>query len=827
MSSTTDSVLTPEAQNGHAAAAATSASGTPDALSKRHVQKVAILGSGVMGSRIACHFANIGCDVVLLDIVPFDLAEEDKDKPAARNRLVNEALKATLKSRPASLYDKGFAKRIRTGNFDDDLALVAEADWILEAVIENLEIKQQLFEKVEAHRKPGSIISSNTSGIPIAKMLDGRSEDFRKHFLGTHFFNPPRYLRLLEIIPTPDTDPEVTDFCMAFGSLQLGKTTVHCKDTPAFIANRVGVFSMMTIIGLMQEMDMSVEEVDALTGPISGRPKSATFRTADVVGLDTFIKVADNLYADCPEDEARETFKIPDFIRRMADNKWLGDKTGQGFYKKTKDENGKRQILALKLSTMEYQPKAKPRFDAVKAAKPVDDLRKRLRVLHGAEDKAGDFFRQASYRISQYVSKRIPEIADALYQLDDALRAGFGWELGPFETWDALGVKDTVAAMKDGGYAPAAWVDDMLAAGAESFYKSENGRRLYWDTTAKAYKPVPGTQSFIVLDNYRDRKPVWSNSGATLHDIGDGVLCLEFHTKMNAMGAEIIQGINKAVDTAENGYKGLVIGNDAANFSAGANIMMMLMLAFEQEWDELNLAIRTFQNTVARARFSAVPVVVAPHGLTLGGGCELTMHGDAAVVAAETYIGLVEVGAGLIPGGGGTKEFALRAADAYREGDVELNVLQERLLTIAQAKVATSAEEAYGLGILRRGTDRVVINQDRLLAEAKAEVLALDREGYVQPSPRQDVRVLGQTALGSFYVAIDSMMRAKYISEHDALIARKLAYVITGGDLSQPSQVSEQYLLDLERETFLSLLGEKKTLERMQHILQTGKPLRN
>ena len=806
---------------------APSAEETLATVHNRHVQRVAVLGSGVMGSRIACHFANIGCQVILLDIVPFDLSEEEKQDPRARNRIVDGALQATFKSRPASLYDKGFAKRITTGNFDDHLDLIADADWILEAVIENLDIKRSLFEKVEAHRKPGTIISSNTSGIPIAKMLKGRSDDFRKHFLGTHFFNPPRYLRLLEVIPTPETDPAVTAFCMAFGSLQLGKTTVECKDTPAFIANRVGVFSMMTIISLMKEMDLSVEAIDALTGPISGRPKSATFRTADVVGLDTFIKVADNLYQDCPEDEARETFQLPDFVRQMAENKMLGDKTGKGFYQKTKGADGKRAILALDLKTMEYAPASKPRFDAIKAAKPVDDLRKRLRVLHRAEDQAGEFYRQASYRINRYVSNRIPEIADALFQVDDALRAGFGWELGPFEAWDALGVKETVAAMQEAGFEPAAWVHAMLAAGAETFYKAENGRRLYWSVADEAYRPVPGTEGFIILDNYRSQKPVWSNSGATLHDIGDGVLCLEFHTKMNAIGSEVLQGMQKAIETAEDGWRGLVIGNDAPNFSAGANLMMMLMLAMEQEFDELNMAIKVFQDTVARVRFSAVPVVVAPHGLTLGGGCEMTMHGDAAVVAAETYIGLVEVGAGLIPGGGGTKEFALRAADAYRDGDVELNVLQDRLLTIAQAKVATSAQEAFGLGILRPGIDRVVLHQDRLIAEAKAEVLSLDRAGYIQPTPRTDVRVLGRTALGAFNVAIDSMRRAKYISEHDALISGKLAYVITGGDLSQPQGVSEQYLLDLEREVFLSLLGEKKTLERVQHILQTGKPLRN
>ena len=793
----------------------------------RSIKTVAVLGSGVMGSRIACHCANIGCDVILLDIVPFDLKEEEKENKAARNRIVDGALKASLKSNPSPIYDKAFASRIRTGNFDDDMALIADADWIIEAVVENLDIKKQVFEKVEAHRKPGTIISSNTSGIPIGSMLEGRSEDFRTNFLGTHFFNPPRYLRLLEIIPTPDTNPEITDFMMDYGSRFLGKTTVLCKDTPAFIANRVGMYSLMTVISLMTEMDMTPTEIDALTGTIAGRPKSATFRTGDVVGLDTMVKVADNLYKDCPDDEDREAFKVPEYLRKMLENNWLGDKTGQGFYKKERDENGKRQILALNLKTMEYEPKQKPRFDAIKAAKPVDDLRKRLRVLHKAEDKAGDFYRAVAYRISQYVSNRIPEISDELYKIDDALRAGFGWELGPFETWDALGVAATAAAMKEAGFAPAPWIDEMLASGAESFYKAEGGRRLYYSIPDKAYKPIPGTESFIILDNFRGDTPVWSNTGATIHDLGDGVLNLEFHTKMNAIGAEIIEGVHKVMDMAEESYTGVVVGNDAQNFSAGANLMMMLMLAIEQEFDELDLAIRTFQNTVTRLRFSSVPTVVAPHGLTLGGGCEMTMHADKAVAAAETYIGLVEVGAGLIPAGGGTKEFAVRAADAYRAGDVELNILQDKLLTIAQAKVATSGHEAYNIGVLRPDWDRVVTNQDRLLAEAKKEVLKMADAGYVKPTMRNDIKVLGQSALGSFYVAIDSMQRANYISEHDALIARKLAYVITGGDLSSPQKVSEQYLLDLEREAFLSLLGEKKTLERIQHILQTGKPLRN
>ncbi|MEZ5051782.1 MAG: 3-hydroxyacyl-CoA dehydrogenase NAD-binding domain-containing protein [Chitinophagales bacterium] len=794
---------------------------------KRRIQSVAVLGSGVMGSRIACHFANIGCKVQLLDIVTPGLNETDAANKTKRNQLVNNSLQAAVEQNPSPVYNKQVLSHITTGNFEDDLQSIATADWIIEVVIERLDIKQQLMEKVDAIRKPGTLITSNTSGIPIHRIAEGRSEDFRKHFCGTHFFNPPRYLRLLEIIPTPETDQNVIDFLLDYGDRFLGKQTVLCKDTPAFIANRIGVFSIMTVLQVMDQLQMTVDEVDALTGPVSGRPKSATFRTTDVVGLDTMVKVANNTYEACPDDEARENFRIPAYINTMMENKWLGDKSGQGFFKKVKGDDGKSQILTLDLKTMEYGTQSKPKFATVGEAKQVDDLKQRLVILHNGKDKAGDFYRAITYIVNQYVSNRIPEISDELFRIDDAMRAGFGWELGPFETWDVLGVQQTIEAMKASGFAPAAWVDEMLSAGHTSFYKSENGKRLYYDIPTKTYKEVPGTDAFIILDNYRAQKPVFQNAGATLHDIGDGILNLEFHTKMNVIGAEIIEAVNKSIAIAEQNHRGLVIGNDAANFSAGANIAMMLMLAIEQEFDELDMAIRMFQQMTTRVRFSSIPVVVAPHGLTLGGGCEMTLHADVAVAAAETYIGLVEVGAGLIPAGGGTKELALRASDKYFKGDIELPTLQEMTLNIAMAKVATSAREAFDLGLLRKGIDKEVINLNRVISTAKAAAIELAEDGYTEPQPRTDVRVLGRTALGSFYTFIASMRMAGYISEYDELIAKKVAYVICGGDLSQPTNVSEQYLLDLEREAFLSLLGERKTLERMQHILKTGKPLRN
>lgn len=793
----------------------------------RIIKKVAVLGSGVMGSRIACHFANIGVQTILLDIVDPKLENASIKDINSRNKLVNDSLTMAVKQNPSPIYAQNVLKLITTGNFEDDLNKIKDCDWIIEVVIENLEIKQRLFEKVDNIRKSGTLITSNTSGIPIHLMIQGRSEDFQKHFCGTHFFNPPRYLKLLEIIPTPVSDPAVVDFLMDYGDRFLGKTTVLCNDTPAFIANRIGVFSIMTVLKTMEKLSLSIDEVDALTGPISGRPKSATFRTADVVGIDTLIKVAKNTYDACPTDESREMFIIPTYINKLIENKWLGDKTGQGFFKKVKGADGKSEIQVIDLNTFEYKPSAKAKFATIDAAKPIDDLKERIIILHSGTDKAGEFYRNITHNVNAYVSNRIPEIAGELYKIDDAMKAGFGWEIGPFETWDILGVQKTLSAMEAAGIKAAPWVYSMLSNGNTSFYKVENGKRKYFDINANSYLDIPGSDAFIIMNNYRSNKPVWKNTGATLHDIGDGIVNLEFHMKMNVIGSEILEGINKSIDIAENNYRGLVIGNDAANFSAGANLAMMLMLAIDQEYDELNMAIKYFQNTMMRVRYSGIPVAVCPHGLTLGGGCEMTMHSDIAVAAAETYIGLVEVGAGLIPSGGGTKEFALRASDKYFKGDIEIPTLQEMSLNIAMAKVATSAREAFELGILRKGIDKEIINSNRVIAEAKKSVLELADEGYTQPHQRTDIKVLGRSALGSFYTGIASMKMAGYISEHDEKIAQKACYILCGGDLSQPSTVNEQYLLDLEREAFLSLLGEKKTLERMQFILKTGKPLRN
>jgi len=658
-------------------------------------------------------------------------------------------------------------------------------------------------------------------------MAEGRSEDFRRHFCGIHFFNPPRYLRLLEIIPTPSTDPEVVSFLMEYGDIILGKTTVLCKDTPAFIANRIGVYSIMAIFGLVDKLGLSIDEVDALTGPAIGRPKSATFRTADVVGIDTLVKVAKGVQDNCPDDEARDTFTIPAWLDKVVENKWLGDKTKQGFFKKMPPgPDGKKDIHVLNLSTLEYEPRQKPKFATVEAGKPIEDLAQRLKVLVAGTDKAGEFYRQFHYSLFSYISFRIPEISDELYRVDDAMMAGFGWEIGAFESWDVLGVKKTVDAMKAAGYAVAPWVGEMLDAGHQRFYKVENGKKLAYDPASKSYKALPGGESFLVLSNFQD-KIVWKNNSCKLYDIGDGVLGIQWNTKMGSIGGDVLSGIQTGIEKAEKEFKGLVIGNEGPNFSAGANVGMIFMLAIEQEYDELDMAIRLFQNTMMRARYSSVPVVVAPHGLALGGACELSLHADKVCAAAETYTGLVELGVGLIPGGGGTKEFVLRAADEMHEDEPDTITLKNRFLTIATAKVATSAAEGFNIGVYRKGLDEVVMNQGRRIAEAKKSVIEIYDSGYVTPVQRKDVKVLGRSALGALLAGINGMWRANYATDHDALVARKLAYVMCGGDLSEPSFVSEQYLLDLEREAFLSLCGEKKTLERIQSVLKSGKPVRN
>jgi len=645
-------------------------------MSNRIIKKVAVLGSGVMGSRIACHFAGIGLQVLLLDIAPKELNDAEKaknlspDHPAVKNRIVNEALASTLKSNPSPVYTKDVIKKITTGNFTDNMKDIASYDWIIEVVVERLDIKQSVFAEVEKYRKPGTLVTSNTSGIPIHLMAGGRSDDFKKHFCGTHFFNPPRYLRLLEIIPTPHTDPEVIDFLLHYGDIYLGKTTVLCKDTPAFIANRIGVYGIMAIFGLVEKIGLTIDEIDSLTGPIIGRPKSATFRTADVVGIDTLVKVAKGVYDNCPNDEAKNTFIIPSWLEKIVDNKWLGDKTGQGFFKKIKGAAGEKEILSLDLKTLEYKPRAKSKFATVEAGKQIDDLKTRLTALVNGTDKAGEFYRKFHYGLFSYISNRIPEISDELYRVDDAMMAGFGWEIGAFESWDLLGVEKTTKAIRDAGYGIAGWVDEMIASGTKSFYKIENGKRLCYDVSSKSYRTIPGGEAFIVMKNF-ENQTVWKNSACHLYHLGDDVLGLEWYTKMGSIGGEVLEGIQKSIAIAEEKYKGLVIANEGANFSAGANVGMIFMFAIEQEYDELDMAVRQFQNTMMRARYSAVPVVTSPHALTLGGACELSLHSDKVIPAAESYIGLVELGVGLIPGGGGTKEFTLRAADEMHEDEPE------------------------------------------------------------------------------------------------------------------------------------------------------------
>lgn len=800
---------------------------------KRRINKVAVIGSGIMGSGIACHFANIGVEVVLLDIVPREINDKEKAKgltledKVVRNRMVNDALTASIKSKPAPLYHTDFVKRITTGNLEDDIAKVKDVDWIIEVVVERLDIKKQVFENLEKHRTPGTLITSNTSGIPIKFMSEGRSEDFQKHFCGTHFFNPPRYLKLFEIIPGPKTAPEVLDFFNSYGEQFLGKTTVVAKDTPAFIGNRIGIFSIMSLFHAVKEMDLTIEEVDKLSGPVIGRPKSATFRTVDVVGLDTLVHVANGIRENCPKDERASLFQLPEFINTMMKNNWLGSKTGQGFYKKERKEDGSSEILSLDLNTLEYRAAQKAKFATLELTKSIDNVADRFPVLVNGKDKAGEFYRKTLAALFAYVTHRIPEIADELYKIDDAMKAGFGWQHGPFQIWDAVGVEKGIEIMKAEGHEPATWVHDMMSSGNSSFYTVKDGATYYYDIPSKKQVKVPGQDAFIILDNIRKTTEVFKNSGVSIQDLGDGILNCEFRSKMNSIGGDVLTGINRAIDLAEKEYDGLVIGNQGANFSVGANIGMIFMMAAEQEYDELNAAVKYFQDTVMRLRYSSIPTVMAPHGMTLGGGCELTLHADRVVAAAESYIGLVEFGVGVIPGGGGSKEMALRASDSFQKGDVELNVLQEHFLTIGMAKVSTSAHEAYGLDILKPGKDMVVVNTARQIATAKAVARQMADMGYTKPIPRNDVKVLGKQALGMFLVGTDSMEASRYISEHDQKIANKLAYVMAGGDLSEPQLVSEQYLLDLEREAFLSLTGERKTLERLQHMIQKGKPLRN
>lgn len=799
----------------------------------RHIRKVAVLGSGVMGSRIACHFANVGCQVVLLDMVPQQLNNEEEIKgltiesKEVRNRIVNNSLEFAVKSNPSPIYKKSFISRIKTGNFDDDLGLISTCDWVIEVVIERLDIKQQLFEKIENYRKPGTLISSNTSGIPIKMMIEDRSEDFQKFFCGTHFFNPPRYLQLLEIIPTQKTSADIVEFLMDYGRRILGKKTVLCKDTPGFIGNRVGVYSMAKVMELTQELGLSIEEADALTGALLERPKTGTFKLADLVGLDTAYNVTKGLQLNLKEDEMVNAIKPSRVLDYLVENKFLGDKTKKGFYYKEKDASGKTNRFALNLETLEYHPMQKPKLPVVEMVKSMPDLKSRLPILLSDKTKAGELIRKHFASLFAYVSQRIPEISDVLYSIDDAIRTGYAWTFGPFENWDMIGIQKGIELAEAEGFIVASWVKEMLASGNNSFYKIEGGKRLFYDLEKKEYQVIPGTEEIIDLDVLRYENKIWGNSDTTIVHLGDGIINLEFYTKMNSIGAGVIEGMNKAMDLAESDYKGLVISNTGQNFSAGANVAMILMMAAEQEFDELNFAVKAFQDVMMRVRYCNAPVIVAPHNLTLGGSCEMCMHADKVVAHAESYIGLVEFGVGLIPAGAGTKEFAKRLSDEYVSGDIKINRLREKFLTIGQAKVATSAYEAFDLGYLREGTDEVIVSREYQLTRAKAACLELANKGYVAPKREKNITVVGQEGLGIVYVGANSMYSGNYMSEHDKLISEKLGYVLCGGDLSENTLVSEQYLLDLERKAFVELCAERKTLERLESIVKYGKILRN
>lgn len=806
---------------------------------KRRLEKVAVLGAGTMGARIAAHLANAGFPCYLLDIVPRELTTEETrkgltlDNPAVRNRIVLSGLEAARKSRPAAFFTPESARLITPGNLDDNLAWCAEADWIIEAVAENLEIKRQLFERVEAVRRPGTIVTTNTSGLPIHLIAEGRSIDFQEHWAGTHFFNPPRYMKLVELIPGPRTRPEVMESLSEFCDLRLGKGVVVAKDTPNFIANRIGTFSMLNVLRQMQALDLTVEEVDACTGPAIGQPKSATFRTADIVGLDVLVHVVRNIYENIPDDESRDMYRVPPLVEEMMKRGLLGEKTGAGFYKRVK-KGGESEILTLDWHTMEYRPRQKAKFGSIEAGKVIDDTRQRLRMLVGPalEGKGGDKANQLLWStLSEtclYAARRLPEIAHSIVDIDRAMRWGFAWELGPFEVWDAIGVERMAKALERECKSVPAVVDKVLASQEKSFYDIEKGRTSYFDFASGAPKQVDEPPGMIVLKSLKQRTgAVQENSGASLIDLGDGVLCCEFHSKMNAIGADIVAMIQAGVNRLGSEFDAMVIANQAPNFSVGANLMLLLISAQEGEWDDIHLAVRQFQQCNMAIKYAPGPVVVAPQGMALGGGCEISLHGARIHAAAETYMGLVETGVGLIPGGGGTKEMLIRANE-HAAGDEELDLfhaLKPIFETIAMAKVSTSGEEARSLGFLRRA-DLIAMNRDRQVADAKQTALAMVRAGYHPPAP-PPIRVLGEEFLAAAKLAIHMMVRGEYASEHDAVVARKLAYILAGGNITAPQAVSEQYVLDLEREAFVSLCGERKTMERIAHTLKTGKPLRN
>ncbi|GAB4460530.1 MAG: 3-hydroxyacyl-CoA dehydrogenase/enoyl-CoA hydratase family protein [Anaerolineales bacterium] len=795
-----------------------------------HIHKAVVIGAGTMGAAIAAHLANAGVPVTLLDIVPKDAPAGDK---AARNKIVNAGWEACLKAKPANLMSPELKTFVTLGNLEDDFGAVAEADWVVEAIVENLKIKQDLMARIDEVRKPNAIVSTNTSGIPVTSIAEGRSKEFKKHFLGTHFFNPPRYLKLLEIIPTKDTSKEVVEFISRFGEHRLGKGIVLCKDTPNFIGNRVAFGTGAFALDFILKNGYTVDEVDSITGPLIGRPKTATFRLIDLVGVDVWDHVGRNLAPLIPHDKLGQQYlkaEAPNkLISTLIERKWLGNKTKVGFYKEVRTEDGKKEFWSLDLKALEHVPPTKPRFDSVKAAKDVEGLGDRLRVLLEADDKAAALVKALTYQGFQYASSIIPEVADTMKPIDDAVRWGFMHEAGPFETWDMLGVRETVKKMKAAGYPAAKWVDEMLKNGFETFYQYKGANKVgVYDVGKKKYVKIKHAADMVILSDLRGTKKVISeNAGATLYDIGDGVALVEFHTKMNALDDDIFNIAIEALDRVEKDFEGLVIGSEAENFSAGANLFMVVVAAQQGMWDTLDAAVKKLQNLNMRMRYFPKPVVAAPAGLALGGGCEVTMHASRVVAAAETYIGLVELGAGVIPAGGGTKEMMRRIINpAMKTDNAEpFPFIQRAFLQIGQAKVATSAYEARDMAILSP-CDRIVMNRDHLLTEAKREVLHMAASGYRPPAPEL-IYAPGRDMYGAMKIGAWSFKEGNYITEYDAHIAAKLAYVMAGGALSKPQWVSEQYILDLEREAFLSLCGEEKTQARMWSLLQTGKPLRN
>ncbi len=797
----------------------------------RQLHNIAVLGAGVMGARIAAHLANAGLHPTLFDIVPRELSEKEKaagltlESPVVRNRFAQGGLTAALKGKPEAFFHKDFAGRVRVGNFEDNLDWLSEADWIIEVVAEDLTIKQGLLEKVEAVRKPGAVVTSNTSGLPLQKIAKGRSEDFRRHWLGTHFFNPPRYMKLLEIIPTPDTSLDVFRAVSEFCDRRLGKVVVRAKDSPNFIANRIGTFAVLGTFRLMQEHDLTIEQVDALTGRPLGFPRSATFRTGDIVGLDVLAHVIRNLKENLPDDERKELFQVPEFIEKMLEKKWLGEKTGQGFYKKSR-ENGKRVILTLDWKTLDYRPREKAKFPTLEMARNAGTIAERLQILLSGKD-VGPIYQTMLSDLFHYTAMRIPEISDSVADVDTALKNGFNWDYGPFELFDAVGVERVASIWKEQGRAVPPLVEALLASGRKSFYESKEGVTTCFDLAAKDARAVPVPPGVTVLTDRKEAgKLVKGNSGASLIDLDDGILCLEFHSKMNAIGADILFMVQAGVKELSENFDGMIVANQGRNFSAGANLALMLMGILEGEWDEIDLAIRQFQGATMSLKYAPKPVVVASHGLVLGGGCEFVMHGWQAQAAAETYIGLVETGVGIIPAGGGAKEMALRAADAAEDDLDLLNRIRHFFEKAATATVYTSAEQARAGGYLR-DSDGITMNLARLVEDAKQACLGLIRRGYRPRTPRTDIKVAGEAAYTQLKLGIHMMQRAGYASEHDGKVAGKLAYILSGGALNPPQEVREQYLLDLEREAFLSLCGEAKTVERMQSVLKTGKPVRN